>query len=84
MYLQVDDYDMDRIKDITHDWIDGEISTFQYTNRLNTAFENNPITFHHIEPKMIPNWFKNTAKIWIDDTMSKDAFFESLRFLTSS
>ncbi|RZP24733.1 MAG: hypothetical protein EVA28_02135 [Candidatus Actinomarinales bacterium] len=84
MYLQIGDYDMEYIKNITHNWIDGEISTFQYTNRLNTALENNAITFHHIESKMIPNWFKNTAKLWIDDTLSKDAFFESLRFLTSS
>ena len=80
MYLQIGGYDMEHIKNITHDWVDGEISTFQYTNRLNTAFENNAIISHHIESKMIPSWFKDTAKLWIDDTMSKDAFFESLRF----
>ena len=84
MYLQIGGYDMEHIKNITHDWVDGEISTFQYTNRLNTAFENNAIISHHIESKMIPSWFKDTAKLWIDDTMSKDAFFESLRFLTNS
>ena len=83
MYLQIGDYDMEYIKKVTQDWIDGEISTFQYTNRLNTAIENDATTFHHMDSKMIPDWFKNTAKLWIDDSISKDAFFDSLKFLAA-
>ena len=84
MYLQITDYDMEYVKNVTSDWVDSEISTFQYTNRLNAALENNETTFQHIESKMIPDWFKNTAKLWIDETMTEDEFIQSLKFLTIS
>ena len=44
MYLQILDYDMQWIKNMTHDWISGEISTYQYANRLDSVIENDTIT----------------------------------------
>ena len=84
IYLQILDFDIQWIKDITHEWIDGEISTYQYANRFDTAIENNAVDSESIVGKIIPEWFKNTAKLWVDDQISEKEFVRVLTYLTNS
>ena len=83
MYLQILDYDMQWIKNMTHDWISGEISTYQYANRLDSVIENDTIISQSIQHEMIPEWFKNTADLWINDSITEKEFFNVLKFLTA-
>ena len=84
IYLHILDFDIQWIKDITQDWIDGEISTYQYANRFGTAIENNAVDSESIVGKIIPEWFKNTAKLWVDDQISEKEFVRVLTYLTNS
>ena len=68
---------------MTHDWISGEISTYQYANRLDSVIENDTIISQSIQHEMIPEWFKNTADLWINDSITEKEFFNVLKFLTA-
>jgi hypothetical protein len=81
VYLQILDSDMNWVKNMTSDWINDGISTYQYTNRLNTAIQDGAFISDHIEYETIPEWFKNTAIMWLQDKISEKEYLQTLKFV---
>ena len=81
MYLQVTDFDVNWIKNYTKQWTNGDISTHQYVNRINTAIENKVIDSDIITSGAIPEWVKITADSWIDGKISQKEFAQVIKFL---
>ena len=81
MYLQVIDFDVNWIKNYTKQWTNGDISTHQYVNRINTAIENKVIDSDIITSGAIPEWVKIIADSWIDGKISQKEFTQVIKFL---
>jgi len=84
IYLQILDSDMNWVKKMTNDWVNGSISTYQYTNRINTAIQDGTISSDHMEHGMIPEWLRNTASMWMEDKISENEYVGVLKFITNS
>ena len=75
---------MNWVKKMTNDWVNGSISTYQYTNRINTAIQDGAISSDHMEYDVIPEWLKNTAVMWTEDKISENEYVGVLRFISNS
>jgi len=81
IYLQITDFDFKWVKNYTEQWVNGDISSNQYVNRINTTIENNGFDSDITISKVIPEWVKITAKSWIDGTISQKEFVQVIKFL---
>ena len=57
-------------------WIDGEISSYQYENRINRIIDEGFLDMKHVEQNSIPDWVKISAKKWIDDELTQKEYFD--------
>ena len=80
-YLNITDFDMNWFKEYTQKWIDGEISTYQYENRINNLSEHRIFETEPIEQDSIPDWMKMNAERWIDGKISQKEYFNIIKFI---
>ena len=80
-YVQIIDFDFQWIKKYSEEWVDGDISTKQYINRINTLIKNNAIDSELILENDIPEWFKMPTKSFVENKISQEEFVQVLKFL---
>ena len=81
IYLQITDFDINWLKTHTQKWIDGEISSYQYENRINRMSNHEFIEMKHIEQDSIPDWMKMNGEKWIDGDLSQKEYFDVIKFV---
>ena len=81
VYMQVIGFDVNWLKTHTQKWIDGEISSYQYENRINHVIDYGLIESNHIQPDSIPDWMKMSGEKWIDGDLSQKEYFEAIKFV---
>ena len=82
MYIQITDFDVDWLKTHTQKWINGEISSYQYENRINHAIQHGLIKENSIQQDSLPNWMKMNAEKWINGEISQNEYFDVIKFIT--
>ena len=68
-------------KNYTEQWVNDDISSHQYVNRINTAIENKVLDSDIITSEVIPEWVKIIANSWIDGKISQNEFAHVINFL---
>ena len=81
--MQIIDFDINWLKNHTQKWIDGDISSYQYENRINHAIQYGLIETESIEQDSFPDWIKMNAKKWIDGDISQKEYFDVIKFIAS-
>jgi hypothetical protein len=81
IYLHLADFDIKWIKNYTEQWVNEDISSHQYVNRINTAIENKVLDSDIITSEVIPEWVKIIANSWIDGKISQNEFAHVINFL---
>ena len=64
-------------------WIDGEISSYQYENRINHIIQNGLVQTDPVQQDSLPDWMKMNAKNWIDGKISQKEYFNIVKFIAS-
>ena len=82
-YMQIIDFDINWFKIYTQKWIDGEISSYQYENRINHIIQHGFIQTDHVEQDSLPDWMKMNAKKWIDGEISQKEYFDIVKFIAN-
>ena len=83
IYMQITDFDINWFKIHTQKWIDGEISSYQYENRINHIIQHDLIQMDAIQQDSLPDWIKMNAKKWIDGEISQKEYFDIVKFIVS-
>ena len=65
------------------EWIDGEISSYQYENRINHIIQHGFVQTDPIQQDSIPDWMQMNAKKWIDGEINQKEYFDILKFIAS-
>ena len=81
--MQITDFDINWFKIYTQKWIDGEISSYQYENRINHIIQHGFIQTDPIQQDSIPDWMQMNAKKWIDGEISQKEYFNIIKFIGS-
>ena len=83
IYMQITDFDINWFKIYTQKWIDGEISSYQYENRINHIIQHGFIQTDPIQQDSIPDWMQMNAKKWIDGEINQKEYFDIVKFIAS-
>ena len=83
IYIQIIDFDINWFKIHTQKWIDGEISSYQYENRINHIIQHGFIQTDAIEQDSLQDWMKMNAKKWIDGEISQNEYLRIVKFIVS-
>ena len=83
VYMQIIDFDINWLKINTQKWIDGDISSYQYENRINHVIQYGLIQTDQIEQDSLPDWMKMNAKKWIEGDISEKEYFNIVKFIVS-
>ena len=83
IYIQIINFDINWFKIYTQKWIDGEISSYQYENRINHIIQHGFVQTEHIQQDSLPDWMKMNAKKWIDGEISQKEYFNIIKFIAS-
>ena len=75
---------MSWFKDYTQKWLDEEISTYQYENKINLLVENNVPNIESVKEDSIPNWMSISAQKWLNDEISNEEYFEIIKYVSNS
>jgi len=82
MYLQITDFDINWFKAYTQKWVDNEISTYQYENKINNLIEENVIEIEPVGQDSIPDWAKMNGQKWLEGSMTQKEYFEIIKFVS--
>ena len=80
LYIQLNDFDINWLKTHAKKWIEGEISAYQYENRINRIIDEGFLDMKHVEQNSIPDWVKISAKKWIEGELTQKEYFDIIKF----
>jgi len=83
IYMQIVDFDINWLKISTQEWIDGEISSYQYENRINQVIQLGVFEINPIKQDSLPEWMKMNAEKWIDGEINQKEYFDIVKFIAS-
>ena len=83
IYMQIVDFDINWLKISTQEWIDGEISSYQYENRINQVIQLGVFEINPIKQDSLPDWMKMNAEKWIDGEINQKEYFDIVKFIAS-
>ncbi len=81
IYMQIIDFDINWLKNHTQKWIEDEISSYQYENRINHAIQHQLIDTESIKQDSLPDWMKMNAKKWIEGDISQKEYLNVIKFI---
>ena len=83
IYMQIVDFDINWLQNSTQEWIDGEISSYQYENRINQVIQLGVFEINPIKQDSLPDWMKMNAGKWIDGEINQKEYFDIVKFIAS-
>jgi len=83
MYVQITNFDINWFKTYTQKWLDNEISTYQYENKINHLIKEKVIEIEPIKQDSIPDWLKMNGQKWLEDNITQKEYFEIVKFVSS-
>ena len=74
------------LQDQTKLWLDGDITDWQYKNRLRTIAEHGILELPDASDAKtdLPAWLKESAKMYVNDETPQSAYLNSLQYLVDS
>ena len=83
LYLNIKDFDINWLKKYTEKWLDGEISTYQYENKVNLVIIEQDMEMKPVQQDSIPDWLKMNAGKWLDGEISQKEYFDVIKYLSN-